>query len=103
MERPPRKCLICGSEDHIITKCPKPPKDNEKRRKQVRFDKKVNCACDNGEDSDDHKKYASIARIFSDDKRKSVKYGDSSQLTNCILDSEATCHMTPEVLDFILG
>ena len=28
MERPPRKCFICGSEDHIIAKCPKPPKDN---------------------------------------------------------------------------
>ena len=27
-ERPPRKCFRCGSEDHIIAKCPKPPKDN---------------------------------------------------------------------------
>ena len=27
-ERPPRKCYICGSEDHMIAKCPKPPKDN---------------------------------------------------------------------------
>ena len=34
---------------------------------------------------------------------KSVKYGDSSQLTNWILDSGATCHMTPEVSDFISG
>ena len=31
MERTPRKCFRCGSEDHIIAKCPKPPKDNEKR------------------------------------------------------------------------
>ena len=30
MERPPRKCFICGSEDHMIAKCPKPSKDNEK-------------------------------------------------------------------------
>ena len=22
---PPRKCLKCGSEDHMIAKCPKPP------------------------------------------------------------------------------
>ena len=29
--------------------------------------------------------------------------GDSSQLTNWILDSGATCHMTQEVLDFIPG
>ena len=41
--------------------------------------------------------------MSSDDERKSVKYGDSSQLTNCILDSGATCHTTPEVSDFIPG
>ena len=28
-ECPPRKCFRCGSEDHIIAKFPKPPKDNE--------------------------------------------------------------------------
>ena len=41
--------------------------------------------------------------MSSDDERKSVKYGDSPQLTNWILDSGATCHMTPEVSDFIPG
>ena len=30
-------------------------------------------------------------------------YGDRSQLINWILDSGATCNMTPEILDFILG
>ena len=44
-----------------------------------------------------------MARMSSYDERKSVKYGDSSQLTNWILDSGATCHMTPEVTDFIPG
>ena len=44
-----------------------------------------------------------MARMYSDDERKSVKYGDSSQLTNWILDLGATCHMTPEVSDFIPG
>ena len=44
-----------------------------------------------------------MARMFSDDERKSVKYGDSSQLTNWIFDSGAMCHMTPEVSDFIPG
>ena len=38
-----------------------------------------------------------------DDERKSIKYGDSFQLTNWILDSGATCHMTPEVSDFVPG
>ena len=85
----------------MITKFPNPPKDNEKRRNRVRFNEKGNRACDNGEDNDDHKIYASMARMSSNDKRKSENYGDSSQLTNWILDSGATCHMTPEVLDFI--
>ena len=44
-----------------------------------------------------------MARMSSDDERKSVKYGDSSQLTNWILDLGATCHMPPEVSDFIPG
>ena len=41
--------------------------------------------------------------MSSDDKRESKDYGDSSQLTNWILDSGAMCHMTPEVTDFIPG
>ena len=44
-----------------------------------------------------------MARMSSDDKRKSVKYGNSLQLTNYILDSGAMFHMTPEVTDFVPG
>ena len=44
-----------------------------------------------------------MSRMSSDDERKSVKYGDSPQLTNWILDLGATCHMTPEVSNFISG
>ena len=87
----------------MIAKCPKPPKDNEKRRNQVRFNEKCNRACNNGKNDDDHKIYASMAQISINDERKSEKYGDSSQLTNWILDSGATCHMTPEVSDLIPG
>ena len=36
-ELTPRKYFRCGSEYHKIAKCPNPPKDNEKRRKQVCF------------------------------------------------------------------
>ena len=85
----------------MIAKCPRPPKYNEKRRKQVIFNEKGNRSCNNGEDNDDHNIYASMARMSSDEELKSVKYGDSLQLTNWILDSGATCHMTPEVSDFI--
>ena len=59
----------------MIAKCPKPPTDNEKQLKQVRFNEKGNRACDNGENDDDHKIYASMAKMSSDDERKSVKYG----------------------------
>ena len=41
--------------------------------------------------------------MSSDDKRKSGEYGDSSQLTNWILDSGATYHITPGVTAFIPG
>ena len=44
-----------------------------------------------------------MAQISSDDERKSGKYGESSQVTNWILDLVATCHITPQVLDFIPG
>ena len=62
----------------MIEECPKPTKDNQKRRRQVRFNEKGNCACDNGKNNDDHNIYAYIARMSSNDERKSENYGDSS-------------------------
>ena len=100
---PAQKCFRCGSKNHIIAKFPKPPKDSEKRRKSAHSNEKGNCACDNSDDDNDHKIYASMARMSSDDNRENKDYGDISQLTNWILDSGATCHMTPEVTDFIPG
>ena len=44
-----------------------------------------------------------MARMSNDDVRENKDYGDSSQLTNWILDSGATSHMTLEVTDFIPG
>ena len=102
-DRPARKCYRCVSEDHLIAKCPKPPKDSEKRRKSDKSKEKGNPACDNSNDDNDVKVYASMARMSNDDKRKNKDYGDSSQLTHWILDSGSTCHMTPEVRDFITG
>ena len=87
----------------MIEKYPKPPKHNEKRQRQVRFIEKGNRACDNGKNNDDQKIYACMAQMSSYDECKSLKYGDSSQLTNWILDLGATCHMPPEVSDFIPG
>ena len=67
------------------------------------MNEKGNRACDNGQNNDDHKVYRSMAQMSSNNKRSSEKYGDSSQLTNWILDSGATCYMTPDVSDFIPG
>ena len=75
----------------------------KKWRRQVCYNEKGNRACKNGKYNDDHNIYASMARMSSDDELKNVNYGDSSKLTNWILDSGATCHMTPEVTDFISG
>ena len=44
-----------------------------------------------------------MARMSNDDVSKNKDYDDSLQLTNWILDSGATCHMTPEVTGFISG
>ena len=87
----------------MIAKCPKPPKDMGKRQKQVPFNEKGNRACNNSKSNDDHKIYASMAQMYSKDKRSSEKYGDSSQLTNWVLYLGATCHMIPEVSDLIPG
>ena len=105
-DRPPRKCFRCGPKIILIAKCPKPPKDREKKnekKENFKNKEKGNCARNNSHDEDDLKVYASMARMSNDDVRKSKDYGDSSQLTNWILDSSATCHKTPESTDFIPG
>ena len=58
---------------------------------------------DNSDDDYDLRVYASMARMSNDDKLENKDYDDSSPLTNWILDSGATCHMTPEAAEFIPG
>ena len=103
MERTPRKCFRCGSEDNLIAKFPNPPKENEKRQKQVRLNEKGNIACNSTKNNSDQKIYASMAPMSGNDECTSENFGDSSKLTNWILDFGATCHITPEVSDFIPG
>ena len=60
----------------MIAKCLRPPKDNEKRRKQVSFNEKGNRAYDEGENNDDQNIYASMAQISINEERSSENYGD---------------------------
>ena len=102
-ERTPWKCFRYEYEYNLIEKCPKPLKENEKRKNQVHFNEKGNCAFNNGKNNSDQKIYASIARMYGNDECPSGNFGDSLQLTNWILDSGSTFHMTPDVSDFIPG
>ena len=54
-DHPARKCFRCGSEDHMIAKCPKPPKDSEKRRKSDKSKETGNSAKDNSDGDNDLK------------------------------------------------
>ena len=46
-------------------------------------------------------RYASMSRMSDNEKCTINNFSDSLQLTNWILESGATCHMTPEVSDFV--
>ena len=73
-EQTPKKCFRCGSQDHLIAKFPKPPKDNNKWRKQVHFNEKGNRAYDNGKDNGNQYIYASTARMFGNDNFPREKF-----------------------------
>ena len=61
----PQKQFRCGFVDHLIAKFPKPPKDNKKRQKKIRFSESGNCAlqkeCKNGDNDNDQYIYVSMA------------------------------------------
>ena len=44
-----------------------------------------------------------MARMSGNEESSIRYFSDSLQLTNWILDSGATCHMAPQVSDFIPG
>ena len=51
----------------------------------------------------DQKIYSYMACMSGNDKYPSESVGDSFQYTNWILDSGATCHILPVILDIIPG
>ena len=76
-ERTARKYFRCGSEDHLIKKFPKPPKENKKPRKKIRFNEKVNRACNNRKNNSDQNIYEYMERMSGNDKFTSGNFGDS--------------------------
>ena len=47
--------------------------------------------------------YASMERMYDNEKCPNKNFSDSLQLTNWILDSGATCHIMQTVSNFIPG
>ena len=77
----PCKCFRCGPVDHLVSKCPKPPKYNEKQQKQVRFNERGNFASQKEskdvDDDNDQKIYAYMARMSGNEESYSRYFGDS--------------------------
>ena len=82
-EHTSRKCFRCGYEDHLFAKCPKPPKDNERWRNQVRLRERGNHAlqkeCENVDNYNYQKIYAYMVRRSGNDEIPSRDFGDSSK------------------------
>ena len=57
----------------------------------------------NTDEIDSHKIYTSMSRMSNNAESPRRSYGDSSQLTNCILGSGVTHHKTSLISDFIPG
>ena len=74
---------------------------------QVCFSEIVNLAfqkeCNKGDNKNDQKIYVYMAHMSDNEEIPSINFGDSSKLTNWVLDSGLTCHMTPDVLHFTPG
>ena len=85
----------------------KPHKDNRKRKKKVRFNERGSIASQKEYENGDANKYkyiyACMSQMSGNDRSYSRDFGDSSQLTNRILDSAAKCYMTPQYSYFIPG
>ena len=64
----PWEYFRCGSEYHLIAKCTKPLKWNDKRQKQVSFNEKGYHACNRGENNSDQKIYAYMACMSGNDE-----------------------------------
>ena len=96
-------CFRCESEDHFIanfSKTDTPEKkvhwNTENSKTCAYISTKIDKTPDNSKhQNDSHKIYASMTHMTSNAEILRIYFGDSLQQTNWILDSGATCHMTP--------
>ena len=99
--------LWCGSVNNIISTWPKPHNYSKKRQKTFYFNERSNCAPQketNDSDTDNNQKiYESMVLMFGNDKSSSRYFGVCLQFTNWTLDSGATCHVKPQILNLIPG
>ena len=58
---------------------------------------------ESGDNENDQKIYAYMTWMYGNDNIPGRYFGNIFSLTNWILDSGSTCHMTPQVSDFIPG
>ena len=110
-ELTPHTFFRCGYVDHLIDEYPKPPKDNKKGLKWVSFNEMGNRALQKDSENDDNDNYQKIYMHLWHKFLVMTKvlvgefsirdFGDSLQLTNWVLYSGSTCHMTPQVSYFI--
>ena len=107
----PSTCFRCGSEDHFITNCPKLDTSDKKfywntenpKTCVYRLTEIYNMLDKRTDQSESQKINAYMSRMYSNAEGPTREFGYSSQLTNWILDSCATCHMTPDIFYFIPG
>ena len=98
-------------EDNFIAKFPKPDTSDKKFHWNTGKPKtcayrstKIDKTPENSTDqSESQNIYASMAHMSSNAEIPRRDFGDSSQPTNWILYSGVTCHMQPEISDFITG
>ena len=98
-------CFRCGSEDHFVAKCPRLETSDKKLHwnteqpktrayKSKKIDKTSEKSID---ESEPQKIQTSLEHMYTNEEIRRRDFGDILQLTNWILDSGVTCHITPDI------
>ena len=104
-------CFRCGLEDYFIANYPEPDtldkkvhQNTEKPKTHVYKSIKIDKTSENSiYKIESQKIHLYVAPMSSNAERTRRYFGDSSQLTNWIVDSGETCHITPDISNNIPG